>query len=129
MKRNVLFLMALGLALLVGGCSSDSSSPNVSGTWKMVANVTYQFDLILAQDGDRITGSMVRTNGSEPTDNVFGTVDADGAVSFSRVRTGAGGWTQIYVGAVTTTAGISTMNGTFRFSTATTSAPWQATRL
>ena len=129
MLRKVICLVALGLAVLVGGCSSSDSVPNVAGTWKMVANVLFQFDMILAQNGGTITGSMIRTNGVEDVDTVAGTVESDGAINFTRTRAGVGGWTQIYTGAVTTSGGVSVMNGTFRLSTSSTSVPWQATKL
>lgn len=54
------------------GCSSDENIPNLAVTWKMIANVGYQFDLVLTQDGGTITGKLIRTNGCEPEDTVTG---------------------------------------------------------
>lgn len=124
--RRWICLMTLGLALLAGGCSSsdEETIPNLAGTWKMIANVTFQFDLLLTQNGGTITGTMARTNGVEPTDAVNGTIDANGAVTFTRARVN-----QSYVGAVSTTAGITSMNGTFSTAGSSTVALWQATKI
>jgi hypothetical protein len=130
MLRKLLCLMALGMVLLVGGCSSSDSDPipNVAGTWKVVANTTYNFDLILTQDGGTLAGTMIRTNGVEPDDTIAGSIDSAGAITFTRTRAGVGGWTQIYNGNVTIGTP-SVMAGTFSFAGATTFATWQATKL
>ena len=130
MLRKAFCLLTLGLVLFAGGCSSsdDENLPNLTGTWKMVTSGAYNFDLILTQNGATISGTMVRTNGTEPTDTVTGTVDASNTATFTRVRTGTGGWTQTYVGVVTTTGGIMSMNGTYTGTQFTGAYLWQATK-
>ncbi len=142
MLRTLICLMTLGLILFVGGCNSSDDPvtttttttttttvtiPNLAGTWKMVGNVTFQFDLYLTQVGGTITGKIVRTDATEPEDPVNGTVDENGAVAFTRVR--AGLWTQTYVGTVTTSGGITSMSGTFTMTGYTGTYLWQATKI
>lgn len=110
--HRLLWCVVLGTVVLVSGCAGDGGiPPQLAGRWAMVANVTFEFDLILDQTGGTITGTMVRTNGIEPDDPVTGTVTPDGRVTFVRER--AGSWTQTYAGAVDATASPMTMSGLF----------------
>lgn len=132
MLRTFMVLATLGVVLLVGGCNSDDETatvtiPTVAGTWKMVANTNFDFDLVLLQSDGTITGTMTRTNGTEPVDNVAGTVEASGAITFIRTRSGTGGWTQTYTGTVNVGT-VSVMSGTFTTSNSATVATWTATK-
>jgi hypothetical protein len=120
--RKALLLMTLAVMVAsFTGCSSDDAI-DLAGTWSMVANQTFQFDLTIKQDGSTITGTMVRVAGTEADTPIAGTIDGT-TVSFT--RTGAT-FTQVYTGSITPDA--KTMGGTFTAGGGTTSFPWNATR-
>ena len=125
MLRRVLCCMALGMALLAGGCSSDDDVTNVAGSWNMVANVDYSFTLVLNQDGKTITGSMIPIAPTGDTQNISGTIDADDSITFT--RSNATGVYQTYTGSVT--GGGSSMSGTFTHVGVEGSFAWAATKI
>src|ERR1700739_536207 len=49
-------------------------------------NNQFRFNLALATTFNMVTGTMRRTNGAEPVDNVFGFVTPHGEVEFTRIR-------------------------------------------
>jgi hypothetical protein len=73
-------------------------SYDVTGDWNMLANVDYQFNLNLKQEGDKIVGTMKRINGQEPTDTIVGTISPSGRIKFTRYR--PNDFTQAYTGQV-----------------------------
>jgi hypothetical protein len=62
-------------------------------------NNQFRFDLALTATSGVITGTMTRTNGVEPVDNVSGSVAPNGQVEFTRVRPGI--FVQVYTGLYT----------------------------
>jgi hypothetical protein len=94
-----------------GPVSPSSIVPNIAGLWKMVANVAYDFDLVIQQNGYQITGTMTRTNGDEPMDSIEGTIDANGKIVFTRNR--AGSFVQVYSGQVSGTGSSLSIGGTY----------------
>jgi hypothetical protein len=90
-----------------GGTWSASFTPTaelflatvpVSGNME-ANNNEFHFDLALTTTFTTITGTMTRANGTEPVDNVFGSVTSDGEVEFTRVRPGI--FVQVYTGLYT----------------------------
>jgi len=125
MRRLMSCLVLAGVVAVVGCSSSDDNSnppPDVAGTWTMVANVVYGFDLTITQSGGAIDGTMVRTNGVEPTDTISGTIDGDGMISFIRSRVD-----QQYNGILTSDATQWILEGTFGGVGNTNVYPWRAT--
>jgi hypothetical protein len=108
-----------------GSSAPENAQYDLSGKWKMVANIDYNFDLDIKQRADQITGTMTRTNGDEPVDKISGTVSSDGKVQFTRVRPDQ--WTQIYTGTISGSQGSLSLTGTL---TQSGSAPvsWNATQ-
>jgi hypothetical protein len=97
-----------------------------------VNNNQFHFNLALAPTGDTITGTMTRTNGVEPVDNIFGSVAPNGKVEFTRVR--PGNFVQVYTGLYTGQVKVGveidiSMQGTFTHNGAPdpTNSGWFAT--
>lgn len=78
--------------------STSINSNLISGVWDMVANTHYKFDLNISVNNNVISGTMTRTNGSEPVDQLKGNVLSNGTFKFQRIR--AGSWVQNYTGRV-----------------------------
>ena len=125
MLKKVLCCMALGMALLAGGCGSDDEVTNVAGSWNMVANVDFSFTLVLNQDGETITGSMVPIAPAGPTQTISGTIDADDKITFGRSNGSV--VYQTYTGSIS--GGGSTMSGTFTSVGVAGSFAWSATKI
>jgi len=105
--------------------TDNLAGSDFTGEWEMVANISYQFLLKISQQGDRITGTMTRTNGTEPVDRVTGLVLTNGTFKFTRQREGA--WRQDYTGGISRETGILLMKGTFSHD-GSGSYTWQAKR-
>lgn len=105
---------------------SGSSPYDLSGKWTMVAESRgrYEFELDLIQDGDKLSGVMIRTNGDEPVDNIRGVVYSDGRVEFHRLRPGS--WVQKYEGLSSNPSGTLHMEGSFEQIGSTGEYNWQA---
>ena len=125
MLRKVLCSMALGMVLFAGGCSSDDGVTNVAGSWNMVANVDYSFTLVLNQDGETITGSMIPIAPAGATQTVSGTIDENDKITFGRSNGSV--VYQTYTGSLT--GGGSTMSGTFTHVGVAGTFPWAATKI
>ncbi len=100
--------------------------PNISGSWKMVANVQYQFDLELQQNGRDFTGTMTLTNGQEPVDTVNGSVSPCAGLEFIRNRQGS--FIQQYKGKVLGSGRDLHLQGNFTHNGAG-QYPWSASKV
>lgn len=120
----LLILLAYSSGTVLGYNTIDSGY-DISGHWKMVGNVAFEFDLELQQSGDQITGTMTRTNGDEPIDQISGTVSSEGQIQFTRER--AGEFTQVYIGQVSGSGDSMTIEGTYDHN-GQGSYPWSAER-
>ncbi len=67
--------------------------------------------LEISQQGNQITGTMTRTNGTEPVDRVSGRVHDDGTIKFTRYREGA--WKQNYHGRILQQGNLRVIEGNF----------------
>lgn len=129
MRRLMSCLAVVGLVAMLG-CNSDDSDtpsdtatvPSVTGTWAMVANTAFEFDLTLTQTGGTIGGFMERTNGSEPIDPVNGTITSGGVITFTRGRV-----SQTYTGIRLSDATNWILEGSFVGLGDTNTFPWRAT--
>jgi len=74
----------------------EAIAQNLSGSWNMIANISYEFIFEIRHDGSNIEGKMIRTNGREPIDKISGRVNSNGSVEFNRYRPGQ--WVQKYKG-------------------------------
>ncbi len=120
MKRGVICHLSLCLALVVWigsmfsgipGSAVQAFAPRISGQWEMTANRDYQFLLDIEQHGNRITGTMTRTNGNEPVDRINGIIHDNGVIEFTRHRPGE--WQQHYRGRIIHQHGAMSLEGTF----------------
>ncbi len=81
-----------------GPTPAGGSWPDLSGNWAMsCVQGRYQFSARIQQIGDRFSGTMVRTNGSEPQTTISGRVSRDGRVDFMRRYKS---WSQHYQGRI-----------------------------
>jgi hypothetical protein len=103
---------------------SASAPYDLSGRWSMVADTNYKFDLDLTQDGDKLSGTMRRTNGNEPVDTIRGVVYSDGRVEFHRLRPGS--WVQKYTGLSSNPSGTLHLEGSFETTGSTGEYNWVA---
>jgi hypothetical protein len=91
--------------------------PDFTFQGNMEANSNqFHFNLVLTPTGTTVTGTMTRTNGVEPVDNVLGSVKSNGELEFTRVRPRE--FVQVYTGLYTgqKRAGVEidiSMQGTF----------------
>lgn len=127
--RRFMFCLAMLSLTFVIGCETATDNtndtvvvPDVAGTWAMVANTAFGFDLTLSQTENVVGGFMERTNGVEPTDAISGTITADGQLTFLRARVN-----QTYTGALTNDATLRILEGTFTVEGDTNAYPWRAT--
>jgi hypothetical protein len=129
--RKLMTLVALmGLVAAIGCNATDDDAtnddattvPSVTGTWAMVANTAFEFNLTLTQSGGTIGGFMERTNGIEPIDPVNGTINAGGVITFTRGRV-----SQTYTGIRISDATSWILEGTFVGVGDTNTVPWRAT--
>ena len=108
----VLMVFTCTISIGLTSCEAEVyGSPQVSGRWQMIANNDFRFILEISQQGNQITGTMTRTNGTEPVDRVSGRVHDDGTIKFTRYREGS--WKQNYQGRISQRGGIRVMEGNF----------------
>jgi|WetSurSiteA1Bulk_404760.scaffolds.fasta_scaffold00750_3 hypothetical protein len=97
--------------------------PNITGSWKMVADNQYQFNLAVKQSGRDFTGTMTRTNGQEPVDSVSGSVSSCTGIEFTRERQGS--FVQQYSGNFSGSGEDFNLEGNFTYN-GTGQYPWSA---
>jgi len=124
-------LMALALSIIsLASIEIGAAGYDLTGTWAMVANTNYKFDLDIQQltpKGDQFYGLMKSTSGLEPSDFTSGTILPDGTVKFTRKRPNE--WIQTYIGAVSLSSSHLLMRGTFTQTGSLGQYPWSATQV
>lgn len=101
--------------------------PNIGGLWRMVSNLDNDFDLVIIQDRENITGTMKSTDRIEPEDPITGKIYPDGKVEFTRLHPHT--FTQIYTGTIYILSDNNTliMEGTYTHN-GKGQYPWNATK-
>lgn len=125
------FAIVLIILLFVSSCPASAVNfmyPNydVSGRWAMVANEVYEFEIVLQESEGSLSGTMTRTNGDEPVDQISGTISPNGNIQFTRERPGQ--WVQVYTGMVSESDGSLVMEGVYSHDGAG-QYPWSATQI
>jgi hypothetical protein len=103
-------MSVLVFAVFIPATGAAQATHQVAGKWKMTVSGSYEFELQLRQSGQDFEGTMRRTNGTEPTDAVSGTVGTDSSIKFTRSRAPKQ-WRQTYTGNINVRSGTLHMNG------------------